>query len=54
MPLAAWRLLRILLGDAAPEEIIREAEERVALNPKRGRGGKSRAALDVPAEAPHA
>jgi DNA-binding transcriptional regulator YiaG len=26
MPRSAWRLLRILLGEATPEEIIRKAE----------------------------
>jgi hypothetical protein len=29
IPLSAWRLLRILLGEATPEEIIREAEEKI-------------------------
>jgi hypothetical protein len=28
IPYSAWWLLRILLGEAAPEEIIREAEEK--------------------------
>jgi hypothetical protein len=29
MPLSAWWLLRILLGEATPEEILQEAEERI-------------------------
>jgi hypothetical protein len=29
IPLSAWWLLRILLGEATPAEIIKEAEERI-------------------------
>jgi hypothetical protein len=32
MPASCWRLLRVLLGEATPEDVIREAEASAAEN----------------------